>query len=83
MMSVVGTKRIRSSISPRSVVGGKPEVVGARPDDQIDPKRHLHEPLRGLESKRLARDGKSHDGLYSSGHKADRGYRLEVESIGT
>src|SRR5260370_479879 len=36
--------------------------VLARSFSGFDPKRHLHEPLRGLESKRLARDGKSHDG---------------------
>ena len=44
-------------------------------EGQFDPKRHLHEPLRGLESKRLARDDKWHAGLYSSGHEADRRYR--------
>jgi hypothetical protein len=30
----------------------------------------LHEPLRGLESKRLARDDKCRAGLYSSGHES-------------
>jgi hypothetical protein len=40
----------------------------------FDPKRHLHEPLRGLEPKRLARDGKSHDGSVFIGHEVDRGY---------
>lgn len=39
-------------------------------------------PLRGLESKRLARDGKSHDGSVF-GTKQIGGICLEVESIGT
>jgi len=38
-----------------------------------DPKRHLHEPLRGLESKRLARDDKMACGsVFIPGREADR-----------
>ena len=47
---------VRSPTGINRTWHGQPNLV------EIDPKRHLHEPLRGLESKRLARNGKSHDG---------------------
>ena len=56
-----------------SVVGVKRTHGRHRGNDAFDPKRHLHERLRGLESKRLARDGKSDDGSVFIGARSRSG----------
>jgi mannose-6-phosphate isomerase-like protein (cupin superfamily) len=56
-----------------SAVEGGAEDLLALSFQLLAPKHHLHEPLRGLESKRLARDGKSHDGSVFIGARSRSG----------